>query len=125
MQLSLDDYRGQNISPQLSDPMEAKLFRFYVKCVGPRIDIVSPENVFTDIVPRLACTNFMLLNAVFMIASQYILRVEPLFPAQPYIYQERTLQLLVAYLTSHGKMEDETALVTAILLRGFEESHGM
>lgn len=123
-QVPVDDFQRQNISPQISDPVEAKLFRYYVKCVGPRIDIVSPENVFTDVIPRLACTNFMLLNAVFMIASQYILRVEPLFPAKPYVYQERTLQLLLAYIARYGKIEDEVALVTAIFLRGFEESHG-
>jgi hypothetical protein len=73
----------------------------------------------------MALTNSMLLNAVFMAASQMICRKDASFPVKPYLYHEQVLQGLIPYLADHGRIQDEATLVAAILLRGFEEFHGI
>jgi hypothetical protein len=88
------------------------------------LDITSPVAVFKKVVPRLAFENAMLMNAIFMISAQHILRHDPHFPAGPYVYHDRILQDLIPYLAEKGRFEDEATLVTAMLLRTFEEFHG-
>jgi hypothetical protein len=108
----------------LSDPEEAHLFRFFVDTSAAWWDITSSHNVFKEVVPQLALKNSMLLNAIFMIASQHIGRFDSAFPAKPYLYHERVLQQLIPYLANNGKIQDESILVAAMFLRGFEELHG-
>jgi hypothetical protein len=108
----------------LSDPIEAHLFRIFVDTFAPRWDTTNTHNVFEKIVPQMALTNSMLLNAVFMIASQIICRTDTSFPVKPILYHERVLQGLIPYLADHGRIQDEATLVAAMLLRGFEEFHG-
>lgn len=108
----------------LTDPIEVQLFRYWVETISPRCDTESPEMVFQKLVPQMALNSPMLLNAILMAASQKILRIEPTFPAKPYIYHERTLQQLLAYLAEKGRVQDESALIAAIFLRYFEELHG-
>lgn len=108
----------------LADPVEAHLFRFWVEKAAAWWDITSPENVFRDYVPTMALNSPILLNAIFMISAQHIARFEPGFPARPYLYHDRILQRLIPYLAEKGRIEDETTLLVAILLRSFEEFHG-
>jgi hypothetical protein len=109
----------------LSDPVEARLFRFWVDTAAQWWDITSSHNVFKEVVPQLALTNSMLLNAIFMIACQHIRRYDASFPAKPFLYHERVLQQLIPYLAENGRIQDEATLVAAIFLRGFEELHGV
>jgi hypothetical protein len=108
----------------LSDPIEAHLFRVFVDTFAPRWDTTSSYSVFEKTVPQMALENSMLLNAVFMTASQIICRTDASFPAKTFLYHERVLQGLIPYLADHGRIQDEATLVAAMLLRGFEESHG-
>ena len=108
----------------LSDPIEAHLFRVFVDTHAPRWDTTSSYSVFEKVVPQMALTNSMLLNAVFMTASQIVCRTDASFPAKPFSYHERVLQDLIPYLADHGRIRDEPTLVAAMLLRGFEESFG-
>jgi hypothetical protein len=108
----------------LSDPIEAHLFRIFVDTFAPQWDTTNANNVFEKIVPQMALTNSMLLNAVFMIASQIVCRTDASFPVKPFLYHERVLQGLIPYLADHGRIQDEATLVAAMLLRGFEEFHG-
>ncbi|KAL5120834.1 hypothetical protein ACEQ8H_001315 [Pleosporales sp. CAS-2024a] len=107
----------------LSDPVEAHLFRVFVDTFAPPWDTTSPQCVFGNMVPHMALTDSMLLNAVFMSASHVIARTDASFPAKPFVYHERVLQSLIPYLAHHGRILDEPTLVTAMLLRGLEESH--
>jgi hypothetical protein len=106
----------------LSDPIEAHLFRVFVDTHAPRWDTTSSYSVFEKVVPQMALTHSMLLNAVFMTASQIICRTDASFPAKPFVYHERVLQGLIQYLADHGRIRDEPTLVAAMLFRGFEES---
>jgi hypothetical protein len=108
----------------LSDPIEAHLFRVFVDTFAPRWDTTSSHSVFEKVVPQMALANPMLLNAVFMTASQIVCRTDASFPANTFLYHERVLQGLIPYLADHGRIQDEATLVAAMLLRGFEESHG-
>ncbi|KAH5022410.1 hypothetical protein HBH95_023440 [Parastagonospora nodorum] len=108
----------------LSDPIEAHLFRVFVDTHAPRWDTTSSYSVFEKVVPQMALTNSMLLNAVFMTASQIVCRTDASFPVKPFVYHERVLQDLIQYLADHGRIRDEPTLVAAMLLRGFEESFG-
>lgn len=109
----------------LSDPIEAHLFRFWVEQASTSLDITNSAAVFKEVVPRLAFENPMLMNAIFMISAQNVLRYDPHFPAGPYVYHDRILQDLIPYLAEKGRIEDEATLVTAMLLRTFEEFHGV
>lgn len=108
----------------LSDPIEAQLFRFWVETVTAWFDITSPHNVFKEVIPQMALSNRMLLNAVLMVAGQHIQCFDSSFPAKPYLYHERVLQELIPNLAKNGTIEDEAVLVSAILLRAFEEFYG-
>jgi hypothetical protein len=108
----------------LSDPLEAQLFRMFVDSFAPRWDTTSSHGVFEKVVPQLALTNSMLLNAVLMMGSQVACQADPSFPVKPYLYHDRVLQGLIPYLADHGRIQDEATLVAAMLLRGFEEFHG-
>jgi hypothetical protein len=112
------------VSWPLSDPIEAQLFRFYVDTASTSWDITSPTGIFKNVVPRLALTNSMLLNSIFMFAASNIRRFDPSFPAKPYMYHARVLQELIPYLAENGRIQDEATLVAAMFLRGFEEHHG-
>ncbi|KAK1918156.1 hypothetical protein P3342_000876 [Pyrenophora teres f. teres] len=107
----------------ISDPIEAHLFRFWVDKVAESLDLTSPESVFKEVIPKLALTNTMLMNAIFMTSAQHILRFDPYFPTRPYTYYDRILQDLIPYLAEKERIEDEGVLVAAILLRAFEEFH--
>lgn len=109
----------------LQDPIEAQLFRFWVEKAADWWNITSSHKIFSDVVPKLALSNSMLLNAIFLVSSQHIQRFDASFPAKPYFYHERILQCLIPYLAEHGSIEDEAILVAAMLLRSFEEFHGM
>lgn len=109
----------------LADPVEAHLFRFWMEKAAAWWNITSPEKVFSDHAPILALNNPMLLNAIFMISAQHIVRFEPGFPARPYLYHDRILRHLIPYLSEKGRIEDEATLLVAILLRSFEEFHGV
>lgn len=85
---------------------------------------MSPASIFKNIVPKLALTSPMLMNAIFMISGQCILRFDPYFPTRPYDYHERLLQSLIPYIAEKGQIEDEATLVAAMLLRNFEDFHG-
>lgn len=108
----------------IPDPIEAYLFRFWVEKASDALDIMSPASIFKNIVPKLALTSPMLMNAIFMISGQCILRFDPYFPTRPYDYHERLLQSLIPYIAEKGQIEDEATLVAAILLRNFEDFHG-
>jgi hypothetical protein len=108
----------------LSDPVEAHLFRVFVDTFAPRWDTTSSHSVFEKKVPQMALENSMLLNAVFLTASQIACRTDASFPAKTFLYHEQVLQGLIPYLADHGRIQDEATLVAAMLLRGFEESHG-
>lgn len=108
----------------LSDPIEAHLFRVFVDTHAPRWDTTSSYSVFEKVVPQMALTNSMLLNAVLMTASQIVCRTDASFPIKPFVYHEHVLQDLIPYLADHGRIRDEPTLVAAMLLRGFEESFG-
>ena len=109
----------------LSDPIEAHLFRFWVEQASATFDMTNPAAVFKETVPRLALENPMLMNAILMISAQLVMRYDPHFPARPYVYHDRILQDLIPYLAERGRIDDEATLVTAILLRTFEEFHGV
>jgi hypothetical protein len=108
----------------LSDPIEAHLFRFFVNNLAPTWDTTNSHSVFEKIVPQMALSNTMLLNAVLMLASQHINRENASLHAKPYMYHERVLQGLIPYLADHGRIQDEGTLVAAVFLRAFEEFHG-
>ncbi|KAH7091687.1 hypothetical protein FB567DRAFT_416159, partial [Paraphoma chrysanthemicola] len=107
----------------LSDPVEARLFRFWVDTAAQWFDITSSTAVFKEVIPQLALTNSMLLNAIFMIACQHIGRYDASFPAKPFVYHERVLHQLIPYLAENGRIQDEATLVAAVLLRCCEELH--
>jgi hypothetical protein len=108
----------------LADPEEAHLFRFYVDTVSQCWDVGNSQGIFKQVVPQLALSNSMLLNAVLMKASQHIDSYDASYQAKPYLYHERVVQQLIPYLTDNGRIQDEATLVAAIFLRGFEEWHG-
>jgi hypothetical protein len=109
----------------IPDPIEAYLFRFWVDKAADSLDITSPESIFKKVVPKLALTSPMLMNAIFMIAGQYVLRFDPYFPTRPYDYYERLLESLITYIAEKGRVEDEATLVAAMLLQHFEDFHCM
>jgi hypothetical protein len=113
-----------NISWPLSSPTEAHLFRFWMDRASESLDIVSPHSIFRSVVPKLALSNSMLMNAIFLISAQHIQRFDPTFPIRAYNYHERILQCLIPYLGEKGRIEDEATLVAAMLLRTFEDFHG-
>lgn len=121
----LHSLRTSHVPWPLSDPIEAHLFRVFVDTFAPGWDTTSSHSVFEKVVPQMALANSMLLNAVFMTASRIMCRTDASFPAKPFLYHERVLQGLIPYLADHGRIQDEPTLVAAMLLRGFEESHGM
>lgn len=116
---------SSHIAWTLTDPIEAHLFRFWVEQASTSLDITNSTAVFKELVPRLAFENPMLMNAIFMISAQNVLRYDPQFPAGPYVYHDRILQDLIPYLAERGRIDDEATLVTAMLLRTFEEFHGV
>ncbi|KAF1849119.1 uncharacterized protein K460DRAFT_375833 [Cucurbitaria berberidis CBS 394.84] len=107
----------------IENPIDAHLFRFWIDKASAWWDITSSHNIFREVVPKLALSNAMLMNAIFMISAQHIQRVNPAFPARPYMYHERILQQLIPYLAERGRIDDEATLVAAMLLRSFEEFH--
>jgi hypothetical protein len=107
----------------IPDPIEAYLFRFWVDKAADSLDITSPANIFKRVVPKLALTSPILMNAIFMTSGQCILRFDPYFPTRPYEYHERLLHSLIPYLAEKGRIEDEATLVAAMLLRSFEDFH--
>jgi hypothetical protein len=82
----------------LSDPIESALFSFYLTTASSYWDLTSSHSIFSHIVPSLALTSPMLLDAVLMFASQHIPRVDPEFPTTPYVYHERVVQRLIPSL---------------------------
>ncbi|CAN9424622.1 unnamed protein product [Alternaria alternata] len=107
----------------ITDPTEAYLFRYWVDKAAESLDITSSTSIFKKVVPKLALTSSMLMNAIFMISGQCILRFDPYFPTKPYEYHERILQSLIPHLAEKGRIEDEATLVAAMLLRNFEDFH--
>jgi hypothetical protein len=55
---------------------------------------------------------------------QSMIQMDSSFPVKPLIYHQRILHDLITYLADHGRIQDEAALVVAILLRAFEERYG-
>ena len=108
----------------LEDPIDAHLFRFWVDKAAAWWDITNSHSIFKEVVPKLALSNSMLMNAIFMISAQHIQRFDPSFPARPYMYHERILQQLIPCLAESGRIGNEATLVAVILLRSFEEFHG-
>jgi hypothetical protein len=108
----------------LADPEEAHLFRLYVDTVSQWWDVTNSQGIFKQVIPQLALSNPILLNAVLMKASQHIERYDTSYPAKPYVYHERVLQQLITYLADNGQIQDEATLVAAMFLRGFEELQG-
>ena len=74
--------------------------------------------------PKLALTNPILLNAMFLVASMHIKRTNKTYPAEPFQYHERVLKLLIPHLAENGGIGDDGTLAATILLRGFEEFVG-
>jgi len=109
----------------ITDPTEAYLFRYWVDKAAESLDITSSTSIFKKVVPKLALASPMLMNAIFMISGQCILRFDPYFPTRPYEYHERILQSLIPHLAEKGRIEDEATLVAAMLLRNFEDFHCM
>jgi hypothetical protein len=108
----------------IPDPIEAYLFRFWVEKASESLDITSPASVFKKTIPKLALKSPILMNAIFMISGQCILRFDPYFLTRPYDYHERLLESLIPYIAEKGRIEDEATLVAAMLLRNFEDFHG-
>jgi hypothetical protein len=100
------------------------MFRAFVDKFGPRWDTSSSHRIWEKVVPQLALTNPMLMNALLMMGCQGMIQMDPSFPVKPLVYHQKVLQDLIPYLVDHGRIQDEAALVAAILLRGFEERHG-
>lgn len=109
----------------LDDPHEIRLFQFWIERVATWFDVISPYNVFQTIVPEMAIQNTILRNAILLTSAQHIRRFDPQFPARPFIYHEKLLRSLIPYIAEKGMIEDEGTLVAAMLLRCFEEHHGM
>lgn len=109
----------------LTDPEEAHLFRFYVDTVSQWWDLTNSLNLFKEVVPQLALSNSMLMNALLMKTSQHLENIDSAHPTRAYMYHERLLQKLIPYLAENGSIKDEATLVAAMFLRAFEELHGM
>ncbi|KAF2729563.1 hypothetical protein EJ04DRAFT_502053 [Polyplosphaeria fusca] len=105
----------------LDDPTEAQLFRNWVEYVSHWWDTTSPENIWRDKIPKLALGNPMLLNAIFLHSAQHLRGVDPAWPAEPYHYHERLLNLLIPHIANRGCIDDEATLAAAIILRSFED----
>lgn len=98
---------------------------YQIKLINFQWDITSSDSVWRKVVPKLALRNPILLNAIFLMAAQCIRGFDASFPAEPFQYHERVLNLLIPYLADRGGIDDEATLSAAILLRAFEEYVGM
>lgn len=73
----------------------------------------------------MALRNPILLNAIFLMAAQHIRGLDSSFPAEPFQYHEKLLNLLIPHLSDRGGINDDATLAAAILLRAFEDFVGM
>ncbi|KAF2114060.1 hypothetical protein BDV96DRAFT_495527 [Lophiotrema nucula] len=105
----------------LADPVEAQLYRYFVEKVASWWDTTSSEDVWRETVPKLALANPMLLNAIFLLAAQHLRGTDPLFPAEPFQYHERLLNILIPHIADRGYIDDDATLAAAIILRCFED----
>lgn len=117
LQSELDHYGFQ----PLENPKEARLFRFFKEKVGSWWDITNSENIWGETVPRLALKSPILLNAIFLVASQHIRRVDPLIKVEPLDYHSRLLSQLIPCLQQRNGINDDCTLAATTLLRAFED----
>lgn len=105
----------------LEDPREAQLFRFFVDKIGVWWDITNSENIWKQTIPALALKSPILLDSMFLFASQYIRKSDPSFEVEPLHYHGRLLRRLIPYLNERDGINDEATLAATTLLRAFED----
>ncbi|OCL07820.1 hypothetical protein AOQ84DRAFT_377346 [Glonium stellatum] len=111
----------QRSSWPFNDPTEARLFRYYIDTVAPWYDICSPERHFAFLVPEMAISNPILLHGIFALSAQHLCLLNGSCRAESFEHHAKCVQLMIPRFAESDGVKDEALLLTALLLRGFEE----
>ena len=66
----------------------------------------------------------MLLHGMFALSAQHLCRLDGSYRAEAFEHQVKCVKLMIPRFTESNGIKDEALLLTALLLRGFEEFVG-
>ena len=72
----------------------------------------------------MAMENPMLLHGMFALSAQHLCRLDGSYRAEAFEHQVKCVKLMIPRFTESDGVKDEALLLTALLLRGFEEFVG-
>ena len=106
----------------VTDPVEARIFDFYIKEAGPWLDIVSPEGHMSKTVPALALTDRVLYSACLAYASHVLYLLGQVDKAVEETYSNNAINLLIPKLSEDPRSWSEGSILpTTVLLRVSEQ----
>lgn len=121
-------YRSSDMSDSASNKpwpfqneREALLFAHYIKRLSPSIDVLDPNRSFGKVVPRLAVSQPLILNAIFAVASLHLSLLNGTVDIESPPYLDKSLQQLKQILAMPDSHEDDALLAGVVLLRNYEE----
>ena len=69
-------------------------------------------------------TSPMLLHGMFALSAQHLCRFDGSYRAEAFEHQAKCVKLMIPRFAENNGVKDEVLLLTALLLRGFEEFVG-
>lgn len=106
----------------VSDPLEARLFDYYIKDAGYYLDIVSPEYHLSRAAPILALTDPLLYSACLAYSSHVLWLLGRLDKATEQRFNDSAIQLLIQKLSEDPTTWSEgSVLTTTVLMRVREQ----
>lgn len=89
--------------------------------LAPIIDIVDGGRTFGRLVPRIAFSSPVLLNAIFAAASKHLSKTQKLTDPSPEYYLQYCLDHLIPMLNDAEISVEDHLLVAVVILRSVEE----
>lgn len=110
---------GRALSWPLQREQEAMLIRHFTSTVSHFFDFCDPRRHFARVVPQRMRSNPTLANAVFALSARHFSQISTFDAYVADVYYQRCLQQLIPALAT--KVQDDSLLVAAVLLRLMEE----
>ena len=104
---------------RVSDVKEAFLLRHFIS-IGVIMDVCDPDNHFGSVVPELATSSALLVNAVLAASALHLSRTTDYDPMVAEMYHKHCVELLIPLLDDPSRVADEVVAAT-VLLRFFEQ----
>ncbi|KAK3325046.1 hypothetical protein B0H66DRAFT_472452 [Apodospora peruviana] len=109
----------------LSKQEEAELLRHYVQKLAIWLDLCDPKQSFGTVVPQLAGSCPILLNAILALAGRHMSHTNPRFDRDAYLkYSDRCIKLLIEASHHRSTVLKEEVFAATIIMRVLAEIEG-